>query len=105
LGGKVFHGGFVGITGSGYNGSDPDKCLLLKTIRCNLGCFFLLGPAFWGQKQGFKVEPGWIQNRTSRHLKKPDLCQVWFFYGKGFGISADVLPAFIGPGIDGRIPS
>ena len=35
-------------------GSDPDKCLFLRDNRFNLGCFFLLAPGFWGQKQGFK---------------------------------------------------
>ncbi len=37
------------------SGSDPDNGLSLLDNRCNLGCFFLLGPAFWGQKVGFKV--------------------------------------------------
>ena len=35
-------------------GSDPDKRLFLWKNRCNLGCFFLLEPAFWGQKVYFK---------------------------------------------------
>ena len=39
----------------GIAGSDPDKCLLIKENCCNLGCFFLLAPGFWGQKQHFKV--------------------------------------------------
>ena len=35
-------------------GSDPDKCLFLWDNRSNLGCFFLLELAFWGQKLRFK---------------------------------------------------
>jgi hypothetical protein len=31
-----------------------DKYLFLWEYRSNLGCFFLLGPAFWGQKQHCK---------------------------------------------------
>jgi hypothetical protein len=35
-------------------GSDPDKFLFLWGNRSNLGCFFLLEPAFRGQKQHCK---------------------------------------------------
>jgi hypothetical protein len=50
-------------------GSDPDKRLFLCDNRSNLGCFSLLGPAFWGQKLCFKgfawgiysfFAPGWV---------------------------------------------
>jgi len=40
--------------GSVLLGSDPNKWLFLFDNRSKLGCFFLLGPAFWGQKVGFK---------------------------------------------------
>ena len=35
-------------------GSDPNKYLFLWNNRCNLGRFFLLESAFWGQKVRFK---------------------------------------------------
>jgi len=45
--------------------SDLDNCLLLCWNRCNLGFFLILGPSFWGQKQGFKDFESFTKKNSS----------------------------------------